>query len=359
MRLYFIPVLLAATVACQSTETNVNTTQPDPAGPAPVPVSIPVESSAPALGAPQDGDDAADLVKRRQEAQDSLALEYIAQGRSELDRADMEAALSSASAALNLAPENQDARDLLRQIQGLMGDGYASAYLSFTDEVERMQVRRAQARVEASEHTIKAETAFREGDYNGAIQHYRQAEMVLRYHPLIADNSLDERILRDKIGEAIRLRDEAITSAEEEARMEAERARQDSEERERNRRENKLREYYDLANKAFLAERFDESEGWCDLILVEDPGNEAATSLKRIARESRHYNADEINRRDYREQWLRTFEELDTMNVPQTDALTFNVNRWREVSGREPLSHDMLEPGTVDGRSSILARLEA
>jgi len=357
MRLYPIPLLLAATVACQSTEPTVSTQEP--AGPAAVPSIVPVELSAPTPAAPQDVQDARDLVNRTRDAQDSLAEDYMARAQAELDRADLTAALASASNALDLAPSNQDARALLRKIQGLLGDDYANASLAFEDELQRTSVRRAQARLEAENHTNRGDNAQRDGDYDAAIQHFRQAEMVLRYNPLIANDSLDERLLRGKISEAIRLRDDAVAKADEAARLEAERLRKEAVERERARRANKVLEYYELANSAYLAERFSEAEDWCELILIEDPGNEQATSLKRVARESRHFKADEVNRRNYREQWLRTFEELDTMNVPQTDALGFNLERWRAVAHREPLSHDQLDPGANTQREKILERLES
>lgn len=374
MRLTSIPLLIAATVACQSNEPspapeNVapeepsaaaaeeETSESEPAsGSTP---SDPVEASAPASSAPQDLQGAQDVVRRRQEAKQTLAQEYLEQARAELDRADLEAALKNASAALNLTPGDQEARDLLRKIQGLMGDEYSTAALAFEDAVQREHVRRAQARLEAQDHVGRGDTALREGSYDGAIQEYRQAEIVLRYHPLIATDSLDARIVRGKIQEAIRLRDEAIAEAEEAARTEADRERQLIEQRDRERRETKLREYYEHANRAFLAERYEEAEGWTDLILLEDPGNEAAQSLRRVARESRRFKVDEINRRDYREQWLRTFEELDTMNVPQTDALTFDLDRWRTVLDRQPLSHAQLEPGVDSERQAIIDRLES
>ena len=102
MRLYPIPLLLAATVACQSTEPTVSTQQP--AGPAVVPSTVPVELSAPTQDAPLDAQDARDLVNRTREAQDSLADDYMARAQAELDRADLHAALASASNAVDLAP---------------------------------------------------------------------------------------------------------------------------------------------------------------------------------------------------------------------------------------------------------------
>ena len=48
----------------------------------------------------------------------------------------------------------------------------------------------------------------------------------------------------------------------------------------RERRETKLQEYYQLANQAFISDNFKQAETWCQLILIEDPGNEAAAQLQ-------------------------------------------------------------------------------
>jgi Flp pilus assembly secretin CpaC/tetratricopeptide (TPR) repeat protein len=370
MRLYSIPLLIAATVACQSSQPASNSTASTPsmteapaaelqaAGPASINSTIPVESSAPASALPQDLQDGQELVRRRTEAGHALAQEYMERAKAELDRADLPSALASSSAAVDVDPNNQEARTLLRKIRGLLGEGYDDEMMAFEDDVQRLQVKRAQARLDAEDHATRGDNHLRAGRYDEAIGAYTQAEMVLRYHPLIATDSLDQQALANKIEEATRLRDEAISQAEEATRLEAERMRSAAELAERNRRETKLREFYDLANKAYLADRFEEAEDWSDLILLEDPGNEAAQSLRRVARESRHFKADEINRRDYREQWLRTFEELDTMNVPQTDSLNFNLARWREVVTRQPLSHDRLDPTGDLERAAIMSRLE-
>ena len=50
---------------------------------------------------------------------------------------------------------------------------------------------------------------MRAGDYDRAIESFRQAETILRIDPLIATNSLDERLVSNKLKEAIVLRDEA------------------------------------------------------------------------------------------------------------------------------------------------------
>src|SRR5262245_47158644 len=58
--------------------------------------------------------------------------------------------------------------------------------------------------------------------------------------------------------------------------------------------------------------------------------------MRDIARDARHLATTENNRRAYRENWVRTFEELGSMGVPQTDTVQFDLKRWREVQPRTP-----------------------
>jgi len=358
MRLRYTPLFLAASVACQSAEP-VETLAPSETVPTTLETSEPivaktaVEASAPTS---QAGQDTAENLRLRQQRREALAAEYIERGDAELERADLEAAMQSYSAALEVDPSNETARTQLRRVQALLGDEFQSVAEAIADETDRAMVRRAQALLEVGQFSEEGDRALREARYDDAVASYRQALTILRWHPMIATESLDERIVTGKIEEAERLRDEAAEAA---AVANAEAARRQAEEieqAERERRERKLQEFYQRANEAFVADRFEEAERWCALILIKDPGNEAAKNLQTTARAARHSKADEDIRRQYREQWLRTFEELDTMNVLQTDALVFD-ERWRQVRQRTPLTHGDIDPGSSEERAAVLAKL--
>ena len=299
----------------------------------------PMEASAsltPSASTQGMGQEAASF-QRRQEQRGFLAGEYLQQGDALLDRADLNGALLAYSSALEIDPTNTEARDKLRRVESLLVGGVQEAADLLEDATEREIVRRAQARIAAEDAALKGDRALRQGDYLTAIDAYRQAELVLRFHPLIATDSLDERIVRGKLQQASELQDQA---EREDARMAREEARRERESREAAQveyRENKLRTLYNEANTAFLNENYGLAEDLLDQVLLEDPGNPAASELLDNARNARHAKTDERNRRDYREQWLRTFEEIDTMDVIQNDTLIFDLARWAKVRERKPL----------------------
>lgn len=384
MRSNLHPLLLAALVSCQSGGTRHDEVSPETAGPAeksaPVEATAPVEmaesvtdASAPTWPAPTAGaeatsasapaqDDMQDALGReqvRREQRVALAQKLVEQGQAELSNLDLEAAIQSFSRALDLDSSNAAARDGVRRVRGLLGDAYAASVDEIQDEVGRAAVKRAQALLEADSWTGQGDMAVQEGRYDDAIEAYRQADLILRFHPMIATGDLAQELVAGKLANAERLRDEAVAGAEERARIEAEQERERLERQEMERRETRLREFYDYANKAFIAEKYSEAEQWCQQILLDDPGNAAASQLRRLAADARHHRADEVNRRNYRQQWLRTFEELDTMDVPQVDPLKYQVDRWREVSKRQPLSHRQVDPAANLERDAVLAKLDA
>jgi len=341
MRSNLHPLLLAALLPCLS-------------------VGAAARASHAALAGPrQDGiQDEVAREKVRREQRRTLAEKLTQRGEEELSRLDLEAALQSFANAVELDASYAPAREGMRKVQGLLGDTYGTAVDQIQDELGRAAVKRAQALLEAEGHSSEGDLAVRQGRFEDAINAYRRAELILRVHPLIARGDLSEEIVANKRATAERLRDEAAAGAQERARLEAEQERERLERAELTRRETRLREFYDHANKAFIAEDFEQAERWCRQILLEDPSNGAAAALMRTAADARHHHADEMNRRNYREQWLRTFEELDTLNVPQVDALKYNLERWREVADRLPLSHRQIDPSGDRERDLVLAKLD-
>ena len=151
---------------------------------------------------------AGERVERLKQQSEFLSQQYLAQGDALLDQNDYEGALSQYSQALEVDPDNQAARERMRRVQGLMGEGFAGAAQGIQDAIERETVRRAQARLEAEQLTIDGDNALRAGEYDQAVELYRRALNILRFHPLIADQTLDERVLDGKLQSAVQLAEE-------------------------------------------------------------------------------------------------------------------------------------------------------
>jgi murein DD-endopeptidase MepM/ murein hydrolase activator NlpD len=237
--------------------------------------------SNPAAGQGDLTQDAAKLARQGLQ-QSYLAGESIKEGDALLDRADLQGALKAYSWAVELDPANQAARDKLHKVQALMGPSYLEAPASIKDSTEQEMVRRAQARLAAEDADKAGDAAMRAGDPDKAIEHYRQAEMILRFNPLVSGGTLDERIVAGKLENAIQTSEEVRKQSEAKAREQAEAERFHREQEERAYRENKIRTLFSQANVAFLNENYERAEALAGQILLEDPNNKQARELRQV-----------------------------------------------------------------------------
>ena len=386
-RLTLLPFLFTASVACQATEPQNQASDPIASSATvttPASLSTGQDSelftsnltdasyalatnvTAPAAvpaSATQDGqlsaDESFDRARLRMQKSAALSKQFADLGAEALNRGDLQDALEQYGSAIDLDPTNEAAREGFRKVLAITGDPLAAGAEQFDLNVSTLEVREALARTRAEDFSAKGRTAMESGDYDTAVQSFRQAETILKLNPLIATDSLDERIVRGNLEAAINLRTEEQAMNLQRERDEAEAQVAMLEAEEKNRLENKLREYYNQADRAYRAERYSEAAQFADLILVRDPGNRFATDMLEIARESGHAKVSARLRRDYREAWLRTFDELRTMDVPQTEALVFDIDRWKDVVGRAPLSELQLEAAADPEKDAVLAKLDS
>lgn len=325
---------------------------------APSNVSFTAEAAAPVQDGGTLSQDAARTQLRNQQ-RSFITGEHIRLGDEALSRADLTSAQLEYATALDTDPSSVDARRKLRNVQALLGDTDAAAAETLRGTVDTELVRRAQARMEVADAAIMGDNALRAGEYDAAIEHYRQAQLILQWHPLIATDSLDERIITGKLSEAADLAEDGRKATAARVAAEALQAEQAREANARDYRENKLRALYEQANQAFWADRFARAEDLCIQILNEDPENEAASGLREIASEARHRKARETSRRDYREQWEKTFEEMSTMGLPQTKSIVFDdLERWAEVLERAPSEFQSLSADGDAERQAVIQRLK-
>jgi tetratricopeptide (TPR) repeat protein len=370
MRLSYLPLLIAASIACHSTEPSsdlrTSTTPEGTASEAIAPQAtalqnaIRVEGSltAPTL---QDGSTdlsaQADLLQRRREQSSHLSDRLVEEGQNHFDRAQMEEALTSFSQALELSPSNAAARAGLRKTHAVLGDPLSQVREVFDGQVDQILVRRAQARLQVEEYATQGDLALSSAQYQSAVEQYRNAANVLSIHPLIATEELDAKLVEEKLNQAIRLRDENMEASAAMAQAEAALLQAEAEEQSQLQRERTLKNFYDHANEDFLANRYEDAEKWANLILAQDPENERARQLRTVAQDTRYARKDEDLRLKLRLEWLKTFDELSQEGVPQTTPIKFDIPRWQEVSKRTDLAVADLQKSEDPDRAAVMLAL--
>lgn len=377
LRFLFLPAIAAAAApACRTAETNLRaeSNESPSAFAAPASEAAPAATEAsealapnPDAGSQQDAvaveasasqDSPQDIATKQKllaERAKVLSAGYVQSGDRKRESNDLSGALSDYSKAFEIDMTNADARARLSQMKALLGSSYSTIGQDFQDAKERDTIRRAQARMAAEEATAQGNLAFKEGDFATAVEHFREAQAILMWHPLVADGSLDEKIVTGRLNDALDQLEASRSAEELRKKTEAEADAKRREEENRNYRVNTLRTLFEKANQAFLADDYGRSEALCDQILLEDPQNSAAAALRDTAQMARHTKTDRDTLKRYREQWVRTFDELDTMDVPQVGPLVFDdLRRWRDVSQRKPLEFTAKE--AVVNADSIAVR---
>jgi type II secretory pathway component GspD/PulD (secretin) len=325
-------------------------------------VALAAEPAPALVGASQDPSVQGEVerLKLLEQRQAYLAERYIEEGAAYLERADFEKALHAYSQALEVMPSSQAARDGLGRVRALMGDGFDQALASFDDAVELEVVRRAQAQMQIEQHMLDGDNLLRLGKQDQAIEAYRRAETILRFHPELSGGGVDAQVLANKLQSAVAAAEQAAHEAERAAAESAERAAAEREADQQNYRETKLKSLYSEAYAAFQREDYSLAESLAKQILLWDPANEYAIEMRDVASDARHHKADAENSRAMRENWLRTFEDIEASAVPQDAALLFNdLERWAEVSQRSPLEFSRSDKTEEQDREAILERLDA
>ncbi len=358
-RSLLIPSLLVIALgACRSadTTTDESTATTDTSGAVTEETTAATETP---VTATQGIDQAADRVQVVRQRREYLADESVARGDELFDRSDLEGALTEYAQALEVDPSNEAARERMRRVKALMGDRFAVASEVMDDAVEKEIVRRQCARIEAEQHNTDGDNYRRLGEFDKAIESYRHAETILRYHPLIATDSLDEQVIRQKLESAIGEAQAAERAENLAAQEAARRERAAAEKEQKEYIANKLTSLYAQANDAFMREKYSIAESLASQILIYDPGNETAIEMREIAQAARHQKVGQDTHKRYREQWQITFEDLRTMPVPQTDTLVFDdLERWKKVRAKGPIEFTPTDQASQADKQAIIDRLK-
>ena len=338
--------LLALLLACASPEAFDYIVGPEDAEPeievaaenAAPPDSAP--ASEPAIQEPELGLETNQIradIQVREGKRKLLAGNFLDLGNDAFQRGDWVGAALYYADAFQLDPSSSIARDGLRRAQAAMA-GEGATFESAFDLAGQHQMRWARERVRIEGLVGSGDRAMVEGNFQGAVTHYRSAMMALERSPDLAGGIIESSLVMAKLDEATEARDgnsaalraaEATAAAEDAAAEEVARELYF---------ENTIRTLFTEADDQFSAGFYKKSIATLDLLLNLDPRNEDALSLRSVANEAWHQQVERRNTADFREQWKRTFEELRTLAVPPRSIIEHDLSHWRDVvSKRKPL----------------------
>jgi general secretion pathway protein D len=343
---------VAVTAACSSS------------GKEPEPMTAPEGPATAQPGETQEPQTSADYA-RQQEEQLSLAqqkkrflVESHLQRAAELkERLELENAEQELARALELDPDNLEAKRMLAEVGALLGRAQGETQTTIATLEQRAQVKKDQLRADAEQKVEKAKLALSRGDHDAALIELTLAQDQIRWSPYTGDwQALEQEIAgmivaikgQKESAESARLR-----QAQEEARAEL----RQQEQADQNRRGMVVDNLLDQAITAFQGQKYDEAIELADRVLRLDPRNERAQDLRDTAFRSGRELVQENYLREKLVQYQRWQEDMDELRVPYQGVYTLpDEDYWREITARRA-SRRGLEEASAEG--SVTAELRA
>jgi len=338
--------LLVAGISCSSTEAPPETVSEATATRE---AGTQAESPSGAPGEPQD--QMGRLMRQRK----ILAQSYAASGQQDMDKGDLSGAYASYAKALELDSRNEAYQQKFSEIQRLLGSG-DDAGSALGREENRILVRKQAASIEIQNRTSRARLAAAQEDYDKAAAELEAALEIYEWFPYDLDVDLPRDLLRAELDNVRNLGAEKQRSdAREKALGLMDEKLQESEES-KERLAERIEILFTEADNAFARGDYGKAESLLDEILRLDYENDRADSLRRTAIEARHEKANVETRRSFREEWKKTFEDIDAGMVPMTDHVAFPSN-WDEISRRRPREFRQEDPSASAEEQEILNKL--
>lgn len=271
----------------------------------------------------------------------TLVQSFVDDARAKLSRGDVEGAHQALLDAYEMDPGNRDVKGLLDAVGVELGKRPSTVGDVARAAADRDRVRRIEARLTIEDKITLSNRYAADSDYDNAIRALQDAELVLRWNPYLGgttDSGVTEAQLKAMIADlsAKKASQEREIAATRDQRALAEKAEREREERER--AQNLVNRFLRQANDAFYAERYKEAAAFCDQVLDLQANHVEAAELKSTAQKAWHAAAQEEFQTSYKDHWRETFDQIDLMNTPVTDDISFpSKAEWEKIAGQGPM----------------------
>ncbi len=264
-----------------------------------------------------------------------LVESHIERARELRDRLEFEQAERELAEALELDPDNLEAKQMLAEVGALLGRPGPSLQTTVQELEQRARLQRDQLEAEARETLVRARLLFARGDYDGALVELTLAQDQIRWAPYSGDwQDLQAEI--DRLIQEIRTqRDAAERAARSQSEREAREALRTQELAEQQRRAAVVATLLEQAIVSFRTRDYEQTIEYADRVLRLDPRNERAMDLRDTAfRKGRDLVQEEFLREKL-EQYERWEEDLDELRVPYQTVYTLpDEDFWRDITQR-------------------------
>jgi len=283
-------------------------------------------------------------IKEQEKEYVSRAL-YM-EGQKLVEQGQLDKAFKVLTKAWELNPKNEEARSLQTRIGALLGIRQFEADQAFGDSVNRLKVKVDEAMVEVRVLYEGGRKHYQRGEYEEAIEGFERVLNIIRWMPYHLDFSGYRETAEAFLKACYRMKRQRDLQVQRRREAMAKRLAVEEEKARNERLHGTIALLASNAHLAFTDERYEECERLCRQLLRLDPYNRDARDLMTIAVESRHLSDEDKNLGDLREEWKRTFEDIEMALVPQVEIIAFPAyENWREKEERAERIRQGLDRG--------------
>jgi tetratricopeptide (TPR) repeat protein len=258
---------------------------------------------------------------------------HIANARSFRDALRLEDAQSELAAALDLDPDNVEAKLLQSEVTALLGGAGGRQETISKDFSARYELRLQQLHADARSAYERGKESLARGDYDQALAELTIAQNHIRWAPAgVAWDGLDVQV-NELLEQTRSTRAQAEAAEQDTARREAYESLQAQAQAERARTQAVVDNMIEQAIEAFQRGDYDEAMDYSDRALRQDPRNSRAQEIREAAFRAGRQQVKDTYVIEKREQFQRWREELDSLRVPNTDIITLpDEELWKEIT---------------------------
>ncbi len=304
---------------------------------------------------------AAQDLTLRQQYQRFMLQDYLAKARGLIEDGELEDALTATEHALRIDRDNLEAKELNAKVAGLL-DIPAGKYETVGKMLEgEHRIRIEALKADAMEGLAKGKNALTVGDYDAAIRELTLTRTLIGAAPYSVDWQGIDTEVETLLNRAKQDREAAETERRLADQESAYNQAREAELSERARREAITANMVSQAIDAFDKGQYDLSIEFCDRALRRAPRHEQAEEIRsaafRAGREKVHTDYVEAKR----EEFARWREHLDELRIPWNKVITLpDPDRWRQLTEmrRNRKGYDIaskLEPGEIALRAQLSA----
>ncbi|MEK7449093.1 MAG: hypothetical protein AAB019_06375 [Planctomycetota bacterium] len=246
--------------------------------------------------------------------------------------------LENLEKALELNPGHLKAQELFRRTQYLLGDRAAEIKTVKEFLENQLQVKIQATEKEATNHFLKGERYFSDGDFQKAIYEFEAVDEKLKSIPY--EIGLSE--YRKKAGERIKESRDRMVKKEaeliEQQRRAAEALTQQEEEKRQQELKEKIKHLFGEAVLNFKQTNYQMAEKLADKILELVPAFRPAQELKEDSIRVRHKKVYQDYMALKIENWKQILDDMEESMIPyaETQLIRYDKDDWLKASRREP-----------------------